>query len=241
MKNDSIKTIKVNLINTNLQFGKIELNMMTLLIGYNGTGKSFLMKTAYVCAEVARTVKAMGLSGPPLLETAQFIINGCYDEVDFDGKMGVDFESGASLTMELKEGKVTGVHTSGFESIDNVIGVQYMSSSMRTFEAIKSYLVVRKMLMSTKSLQESYAELCKSFKLYDVKYIESIIQKMPLKVDNRLSEALEKFDFGEKLVEIDMDTEKSDFFYVNSDGKKRYATSLGKGHQSILNMMIGNS
>jgi hypothetical protein len=142
----------------------------------------------------------------------------------------------------LQDGTVKSVDHSGWDSVDAVAGIRYMSSSMRTFEAIKHYLLARKLRMESLSQHEAVAELCKDFKLYDVSYIEGLIAKMPLKLDPSTREALDNFGIREKITEIGVDLEKNDFYFTE-DGKERrnYMCTMGKGHQSLVNMIIGQA
>jgi hypothetical protein len=215
----------------------IELNIVTLLTGKNGTGKSFYLVSSYVISEIASIVP-IGLPEEILYQSAEFIINGSYHSM-LNGRITGYFDNGLELVVHIKDGKVTNIERAGWDDVENVRTVRYLSAGMRTFVSIKQYLFARKLLMSSKTHDEAFAELCKNFKLYDVKHIESLIARMPVKIDDRTNEAFKNFDIQENIEYFDVDLENSDFFYEEKETKKKvYMTTLGSGHQSIFNMVI---
>lgn len=214
----------------------LELNLLTLLTGKNGTGKTFYLVSSYVLSEVALLV-VMGLPEQAILETTQFITDSCYIK-KLSGRIEGYFDTGSYLAIHLEEGKVTEVTKEDWDKSESVRGVKYMSAAMRTFESIGQYLFSRK-LLSSMSQAEMFIALCKNWRLYDVKHIEGMISKMPITFDTSFKEALKNFEITDDIVSVDVDLEKCDFFYTTSDNKQTYMRTLGSGHQSIFNMMIG--
>ena len=237
---ETIKSICINSINENGKTTKgIDLNMLTLLTGYNGSGKSFLLVSCYAVTEVARVV-SHGITGENLKQAAQFVVDSCYRPQVLNDQLCGTFESGATVDVMVEKGVVTEVKFSGWEN-STVAGIRYMSSHMRTFESISHYLLARNFCMKDKSKDEAFKELCKDFKLYDVQYLESLIMKMPLKFDEQTRDSLKNnFDVKDDVESFDVDLERKDFFYtIKGSGDRRYMTTLGKGHQSIFNMIVG--
>jgi len=214
----------------------LELNLLTLLTGKNGTGKTFYLVSSYVLSEVALLV-VMGLPEQAILETTQFITDSCYIK-KLTGRIEGFFDTGSYLAIHLEDGKVTEITKEDWGKSESVRGVKYMSAAMRTFESIGQYLFSRK-LLSSMGQAEMFMELCKNWRLFDVKHIEGMIAKMPITFDTNFKEALKKFEITDDIVSVDVDLEKCDFFYTTSDSKQTYMRTLGSGHQSIFNMMIG--
>lgn len=235
-----------------MKLDAMEFNKLTLLTGMNGTGKSFLFANTYLFTEIGVLVAA-GIPREHLKATAQFILEKCFDDVDTTGTISVAFDvddvkAGCSVTLVMENGKINDVTYSGFENIVDVSRVKYMSAGMRTFDAIKMYLSMRKMIKQTKldiDTQEGLVgELLNTYKLYDVTYLERLINAMPLKSDHRMKDFLTKFDdkqqMGlEDIEEFGVDLDKPDFFLIQK-GEKKYLTTFGKGHQSIFNMLLGS-
>jgi hypothetical protein len=214
----------------------IELNMLNLLTGKNGSGKSFFLVSSYVISEVALLV-VMGLPKQAIIETTQFIVDSCYLK-KLTGRVEGFFDTGSYLAIHMEDGKVTDVTTEDWDKSESVQGVKYMSAAMRTFEYIGQYLFSRK-LLSSMGQGEMFMELCKNWRLYDVKHIEGMIAKMPIKFDTNFKEALKNFEITDDVESFDVDLEKCDFFYKTSSDKTIYMRTLGNGHQSIFNMMVG--
>jgi hypothetical protein len=214
----------------------LELNLLTLLTGKNGTGKTFYLVSSYVLSEVALLV-VMGLPEQAIIETTQFITDSCYIK-KLTGRIEGFFDTGSYLAIHLEDGKVTEITKEDWDKSESVRGVKYMSAAMRTFESIGQYLFSRK-LLSSMSQAEMFMALCKNWRLYDVKHIEGMIAKMPITFDANFKEALKNFEITDDIVSVDVDLEKCDFFYTTSDSKQTYMRTLGSGHQSIFNMMIG--
>ena len=133
-------------------------------------------------------------------------------------------------------------HMDHVAPVEYVAPVKYMSTAMRTFDAIKIYLRTRSLIKRLSDDQEFfYTEILKSYRLYDVTYMEGLLLKMPLKVDGVMKEYLEKFDVKEKITDFGVDFEEEDFYLkYEGDEKKKYLTTFGAGHQSIFNMVMGN-
>ena len=222
---------------------EIELRMMNVIVGMNGTGKTFIMVTGFVLSQVATVIVHAKLTGEQLKMSAQFFVDNCFDAKDITGMLSAKFENDAIVRLVLEEGKVVYVYYDDFGAIEDIAPVRYMSSAMRTFSAIKMYLSSRKMAAKLAlGDQNKIIELMvEDFKLFDVMHVEGLIMKMPLKADSRMQEYLADFDIKEEIEEFGVDLDKNDFFLIEKkDKNKKYMTMMGAGHQSIYNMLLGS-
>lgn len=226
-----IRKMMLKLREPAMNMDSMDINKLNILIGANGAGKSFMLVTSWVFGHISSVIVLAGLKGPALYSVVQFTVDNCYDIKSLTGEMGVVFDSGAEIYIRLDEGKVDTVKYSGYEDIKQTTGVSYLSSTMRTFEAISIYLKFRKMT------DNNMQELLKTFKLYDLMQIESMIMKMPMKPGPELLESLQLLVMPGKFTEFGVDLEHCDFYGVD-DGKKRWLSSFSKGEQAILNMSI---
>ena len=229
----------------------LEFNKITLMTGYNGSGKSFLLVHAYIFSEVAVLIKA-GLKDKELLDEAQFVYSKSFSEIDTTGKISCNFSADLIsekvlnvnllwIEMTLDAGKIQDLHHSGFEEVNTISRINYMSGAMRTFEAIKMYLGSKSMLNKAynSDTEKVMGDLLDIYRIYDLQHIERLIAKMPLKTDPRMKEQLSQFFTNISFDFFDVDPIKNDFYYqtVGSTDKK-YLTTLSKGDQSLLNMLM---
>jgi hypothetical protein len=220
----------------NQHINGVELNMLTIMTGLNGSGKSMFLVTSYVISEIA-TFVVKGFPNNILKQTAQFVCDSCYND-KLTGRIEGFFDTGSYIAIHLENGTVTEVTTTGWEKVQDARAVSYMSAAMRTFEAIGQYLFTRKLLMSNGE-NSALETLCKNYKLYDVKHIERMIGKMPLKITQSTQEALKNFDVKDEVETFDVDLERCDFFYKKKGSDEPvFMRTLGNGHQSIFNMVI---
>jgi hypothetical protein len=219
----------------------LTVQMLTLMTGTNGTGKTFWMIHFYFFGQVAQLIVS-GVRGEALLQSAQFMLDNCLKDPDTSGSIKANFDGGPSIEIDMEDGKIRSIIFKEWEDVEYVAPVKYMSTAMRTFDAIKIYLRTRSLIKRLSDDQEFfYTEILKSYRLYDVTYMEGLLLKMPLKVDGVMKEYLEKFDVKEKITDFGVDFEEEDFYLkYEGDEKKKYLTTFGAGHQSIFNMVMGN-
>lgn len=242
MKKISIDNLSFDLTKPlTINFSDITINKLTLMTGLNGTGKSFMMVSFYAFSEVANMI-AIGFHPDRLKESAQFIMDNSFTSKDITGTIIGNFDDGSGITMKLSEGTVESVIYSGFEDVE-VTRVRYMSAKMRTFEAMKSYLTIRKMSRLTEQTEESRsAMMLTAYRLYDMAYMEMLIGRMPFDDRAKFDEYLKNFsDIKSRPVRIDIDLDVCDFYMTDDAGVKTYMSTLSSGHQSIYNMLIGSS
>lgn len=222
---------------------------LTILVGANGTGKTLLMINSWCLAMAANTaiLKRVKRSSKPLMEVVQQIYDRSFADQNFDGTVSALFESGFKISVAFAQGKVQGVSLGGVQENIAPLNAIYMSSNMRTFDAIGSYLKVRKHVLSDllrgSTMQEAYESFLdtmnRDYKLYDVMYTECLIQRVPAEV-TKVMQTLSDM-MGEKLPykQFNVDLERGDFFLTDVEGGVKYLTTFGKGHQAAFNMFIG--
>jgi len=223
----------------------MDFKMFNVMTGKNGTGKSFWIINSYVIAKIATSI-VMGVNDPVMLAgTAQFFFDNCFSDFNTNGIVAAEFDSGASVRVSIIDGKVEIVDHTGFEDVQHIANIKYMSTGMRTFDDIKVFLNMRNMVkrMIGDDMESYIVEMMKSYRFYDFEHVETIIGRMPLEVEHRFRESMEKFEIKENIISFGFDEKKPDFFLVEKteNGEEmKYLTSYGKGHQSIFNMFLAN-
>lgn len=239
-----INSLDLNITKPMTMNTKMELNKLTLMTGTNGSGKSFFLINFYVFTEIA-TMIVSGMSGDILKGSSQFILENCFTDIDTTGELTAVFEDGQTIKMTADNGQITSIVHTGFEDVKEIVRIRYMSSGLRTFDEMRHYLSQRKMakqIIDGETTEEIIASMLKTYRLYDVSYMEGVLAGMPLKspVTDKLNEFLLGMDVKDvgKIIEFNVDYERSDFYIILEDGTKKYMTSFGKGHQSVFNMVI---
>lgn len=206
---------------------ELELAQLAVFVGQNNTGKSFLLKVAFALGAIGqiRTV------APGPNSFAQFVFDSTFVDQKFDGLFKAIYTMG-SVSVEIKEGRVAAVDAQG-----ETTPVTYMSSDMRTFDQMTTYLRIRKSAGDNPLV--FMQKMLEAYRLYDVTYMEGFLIKLPLLLPDRVKQHLEGFGFREPIVSIEADLDKCEFLAVLKDGTKKNISTYGKGHQSILNMALG--
>jgi hypothetical protein len=213
---------------------EVELKMLNVLVGQNDSGKSFLLKVAYALSAISCMQQSD--AAPPPAEGAQFIFDNTFVDHNLDGTIKGVYTRG-SVLVELKEGKVTKVE---IEDLVNPVPMLFLSTDMRTFDQMNLYLCHRNGASAHKDPVILMRALLKGYRIYDVTYMESLIQRCPITLPDVIKKTLAAgFDFKEKISAIDVDLEGCQFHAILEDGTLKNLATYGKGHQSILNMVIG--
>ena len=215
---------------------EIEFNQLSLFVGVNGSGKTFVLINCFCLATLSHMISVK--NADILTDIAQFVYDNSFSDQNINGIIKCIFGDDSTLSLEFKEGKVISMKSSGLEG-KKITPVKYLSSQMRTFDNISTYLKIRKQLKITDP-ELIVAEMIKYYKLYDVLYLEGLITKCPIEIPNQVKSSLKThFDFEDDIIKFDINSEKDEFHLELSDGSKKKMTSYGKGHQSIINMTIG--
>lgn len=214
----------------------LEPKEFMLMIGANGSGKTFILALtwamSYIINSVVKTT-SMGMSSVVSTEFAQFVLDHCFSDQNINGTLKATYTSEAELEIVVEKGKVISLKHSGLEEVTGITNTVFLSSQMRTFDAISLYLKVRRTVESK--------ELMRSFKLYDIAYLESLISKMPCDVPEDIKTVLkDSYDVKENIKSFGVDLGKDDFYILSEDGTRKYMTTYGNGHQSIINMIVAH-
>lgn len=206
---------------------ELTFQQISVFVGANDTGKSFLLKVAFALGAIG--VSPAMPPGPN--SSAQFVFDSTFTSQKFNGLFKAVFTKGF-VSVEIKDGEVIKVEKEG-----KTIPIKYMSTDMRTFDQMALYLRVRQgagndPITFMKKILEAY-------RLYDVTYMEGLLAKMPIRIPESVNNSLNSFDFKEKIDAIEADTENCQFWAVLEDGSKKDISTYGKGHQAMLNMLIG--
>lgn len=218
-------------------FDLVTLKNISLFVGANGTGKTFILVNVFAISMIANGYVVS--KGQFNKEGAQFIYDNCFTDQNINGTIVGNFSGGVVVELVFEKGKIQTMTVLNTGGVTEVVQVKFFSSQMRTFDAINMYLKMRTMIPGS-TMEEKFTGMIKSFKLYDVMYLEHLIIKMPLKVDDKMKEFLKGFDYEEDVTEFNVDLTKGEF-YATINNEIKYLSALGKGHQSIFNMLMGMS
>lgn len=223
---------------------------LTLLVGANGTGKTFLLVNVWCLSSIANHA-IFNNNETYLRPAAQFIYDHCFSHQNITGKIEGQFTSGVLVSLEFKKGKIFKSEVLGIDSSFTSTPPVFLSSSMRLFESISYYLKTRKRIIERvpqpftnkpEELALLLTELVKDFKLYDIAHLEATIKRCPIIFSKKLNKVLRNFqDFNTKqdYKTFDVDLEQCDFYVTQGKSKKKlYLTTFDKGHQAIFNMFV---
>jgi len=250
----SINEIVVDLTEPmEIKMQTLTYRQINLFAGQNGSGKSFLLIKVFCLQTALGVYAALPIDQviPDVLKrkVAQEIWDGSFTDQNLNGTIEGRYDHGVSLKVTFVKGDVTDVQYSDLTKITAVAPVIYMSSHMRTFESIKMYLKMRKIFKeSSQPTHEFGADLATKlvkdgFKLYDILCIERLISKMPILDTVEICKTLSNFEPNDQvfndIASFDVDYDRCDFLYRSkATGNAVYLTSLPKGHQSLINMVL---
>lgn len=225
-----------------LNFHGEDMKNILLLVGANGTGKTFVLVTTYVLGFILQTaVGAKGATKEFMLSVAQFTVDNCYNDLEnITGILGYETQFGAKINMTIEKGKVIDIDTYIPENITEPSNVVYMSSNIRLFSGISMYLKLRKANVGTSTItdENTITKMLESYKLYDIMCIEKLIISMPYVVDSTFRARLDTFDVEDDITSFNVDLVQGEFYAVIGADKRKNLSSYGNGHQALLNMIL---
>lgn len=227
-------------------------NMLNLLTGLNGSGKSLILKLTWALSylmESIITAKENSLSYDET-QLIQEIFDKSFTDQDFNGTIKQTFTEGAFVSIEFMKGKVQNVDISIPQgTLPGGVPI-FMSTGTRTYEQIKQYLVFRKQAgimgpANARNAQE-LTKMTEMYPLYDVVFIERMIERLfvyPYEVPENLVNMLkDDYRLGKfEVREIGIDLTKPDIYYLTEEGDRKSLTTLSKGEQSLVNMFTAQS
>lgn len=219
----------------------MSLSSIMILVGKNGTGKTFVLVLQYICA----TYLIAHFSGVLMTEELQKqllqkIVSGSLDTKELTGEFTFTYKS-VILSFKADKGEITWVSVT-MTSTKKIIPtpVIYMSSAARLYAGIKTYMTMRKMFIDMGLSQEEYLEkLGEIYKMYDMTYYETVIGK--LDKSYTLSEDLqkslvEKYDFTDTIVSVRL--EDTEILVTRESGKEHSVANMGSGEQALFTIFI---
>lgn len=219
----------------------MEFKALCLLVGTNGIGKSLILKLNWVLGTIVgiAVMKKMmiGKGGDidiDIEKLSQYTFDKSFEDQDFNGTIGADYENG-SILVTLDNGKIISVAINLDPEVTSAPPTIFMSTNMRTFDQIKQYLKIEKMVESEEQLTDFY-------KLYDIAYVKFLQNKIGegYVANTKFKNTLKGFDL-EKLELESIEMTDESVYYTNAKGQRLDLSTLSKGEQSIINMFLANS
>lgn len=246
MKVDThINKMTIILDEPKMNFVDIEYNALTLLVGANNVGKSFFLKTTWVMSFIAAMVSAAKtLTSDQMTEMAQFAFDKSYENQTLTGNIGVKFNNGATLEVQLVMGMIKQFIVIGFDDAMKFPMPKYLSSKMRLFDAISMYLKIRKDkfgMVSTGPIDALVEGMLEYYPLYDIIYIEGLINNSPIMASHEINNSFKSFDFDKDIKSLTADLDTCDFYVTFEDDTIKYMKSYSAGQQAIVNMVFGSA
>lgn len=243
----SVQTIELD-ITKPVQMKEMEMqyNKLLLLLGANGTGKTFLLKITWVLSTFVNHLVMIlhdKISTDNKLHL-QYLLDNTFTNNDLTGKIYFTYERGNSISVELLEGKVIKVGMSLEEDLSPSAQPVFMSKETRLFSDIIQYMKIKNLMKIPKGIPVTESDMNKvmeMYRIYDMMYIETLLHYIETKTTPKLIE-----DFGKQIVEFDPDIKITDIridYTTNdilySDGiNYKSIGSLGAGHQALINMFL---
>ena len=234
----NVKNAKFELIKPmKMNVESMDFNSLTLMVGANGSGKTMINKLVYF----ASMVTFLDVSKLKVLEVqktfdftqvAQYIFENTFSSPEeLEGSITAHFVNG-TFTCEVKDGILSKIQTSYDANVKTASYPKYMSTSTRLFSQVESILAMSKGMGEEATL--------KHYRIYDLLHCEGL-KNFALNrssIDEQIVEQFKNnYDFD--VVKLTFNESKGQFYYTDSKDKTRLVSSLGAGHQSILNMFVG--
>lgn len=232
-----VKAMTIKLKEPAFDIDNMAFNAIALFVGQNGSGKSLVLKFNWATAMIAHTVINARQMGVPIdvQGISQYIMDNTFQNQNFTGLIAAHYENG-TIELELEEGKLKRAACDYDPWVESAMTPVFMSTDMRTFDQIKQYFKMEKLLGSKEKILEAY-------RLYDVTYVEMLKVKLSkgLKATDAFKRAVLGFDGMEKYKFEEFFLKDESIWYKDDEGKEREMTTLSKGEQSLVNMVLANT
>ncbi len=244
----------------------IEFSKLNVFAGTNGSGKTFILKCAWVTSYLLQLYKVtLQLSPQNVDETfakaAADILKYTFDNAeDLNGSIMIQDPSEEiyRLVLSFKEGNIDYFNVDMINpakfSIGNIQSVQFNSKDARTFEQYHKYQKLKTRFGITNLTEEAVGEICEFFKLYDVLWFENVYNKLKEYDTKKLEEVCPLFtssDLASFLGDIFNNTSPGSNFdligiseknklpvFELANGDAYEALNLSSGQQSMLMMLL---
>ena len=233
-------------------FQNFELNdqkSISLYVGANGTGKTFVLIMQWLLGTMGAIYLASGKSMQEYEKALQFLFDKSFDDQKFTGKIGAAYEY-LEISFELDNGKVKDLEiilTDPSIQVESEGMPVFMSKNTRLFSEIVKYLKTKKLLGMTGAItlydDKKLIELCDMWKIYDVLFIERMLQRLSTP-NFKIQDAAKKSfvdTMNKEIVNVTYDEANCAFtVHEIKDGKEitYNAASMSAGEQAWLNMFI---
>lgn len=225
----------------------IDFNQIAIFVGKNGTGKTMVLKLAwlgtYITSNKVLAERGLIPSNTINEEFVTKVTETTFDDPIFNGSITFTFEDNVITNLIYENGKCINISFTNVTEKSKVTDIVFMSSEMRLFTEIVKYLKLRKRLNGGNITlsHEIIEEMLEDYKLYDFLTIERVLALCPLTIPEEVGKTLvENYDFKDRPTEFIVDLANTKFFLKYSDGTQEDVLRLGSGHQAILNMFVVN-
>lgn len=219
-----------------LTIDSMDMNSLTLLVGQNGSGKTLINKITYF-GTLMVFIKVHNISS--LLSTTisgfkplmQYIFENTFSNPEeLSGDIVVNFEYG-TFKCRIEKGIITTYEIDIDPVVTQATSPKYLSTATRLFTSMESILLLYKLLPE--------GEIFKHCRFYDLMHCLSMREFALNKsvVDEKTVKTL-KESYDTDITSLHYDEATCKFSYVDSNNSTRLMSSLGAGHQSIINMMV---
>jgi len=247
-ENNSIGNLKsLSTTLNNMNFKNLEVRMLSLYVGANGTGKTFILILNWIGALIAAVYAHLNNNNVPKKiyeDLLQFVLDNSFSKNDFTGETEILFDN-LTVTFALDNGKVTSLDFQHSKKVNVAAIPQFLSTNTRLFDDVVKYIRFKHALGIKGNLnistEEDIRKLSGIYKIFDVLFMETLILKLStgLVLQEEISDIIFK-QTSKKIVSMLYDADKMDIFYTDDKKVTKSVLTLGAGEQSYINMIIAN-
>jgi len=232
---------------------KMEMKALNVICGENNVGKSLTNKllwasTFFMNLKITQSFNSLPKEQMSDEEILELILNNTFDDQSFEGTINYSSRDEIvkvafyKLEYRLENGKVCDLVIDFPNKAKPMGPIIYLSKEARDFSNIEKYLKIKKLLnIHEIESWDSITALSDFFKIYDILAIESLLQKFDnasefITLINQMPGGNELLD--DDLVDIKLDHENSELYYIDKNKNQKRLSTLGAGTQSIILMLL---
>lgn len=239
-----VSLVKLILTNPQMDIKEMPLKDLTILVGQNGTGKSFLLKTTWFMGASLCGQSMSGMSGNDFKQYVQEMFTNTYGKNnDITGQMAYSYTCGTYLRITIEAGNVSNVECFLAQGVEVKSMPVFLSKDTRLFSCVTQYLKFKKATNAEPSTESGMKTLMDMYPIYDLFQLENVvnrINKMDDKMLKTINKGMSKFD--ETYADVNAITEliivDGDVLYSTATVSRKSILTYGAGHQSLLMMQI---
>ena len=228
---------------------KLEFQELMLLVGTNGTGKTYILKLSWLVSTHVNMKLAANKIGMSFDEKVniEFLFNNTYFKAKTTGNYEFNFSSGINIKFTLLDGGCTFIETTIPENIDAASPPLFLSKETRLFDAFINYMKFKKMLGIPQGFPKEEEHLNKTldmYRIYDVVYMEQMLLRIVNKTNESIliyNKSIEAFDTTLKMKDIGVVYDSCDILLLNEEGKEVSVGTLSAGQQAMMTMIMANT